>query len=188
MTSSIRGRAGFVACAILVTAAVFTSGGCADTTAGATVHTAANPAAHFGQYRTFSFAGAEAAPAGYAIAKRSVEVDGRLKALVQDALSSRGYVADSRGHADLVIVFAAGERTIPTHQDSEITADWEPSDETGHATEGKLIVDVFAGKTHVWHGSSRETVNPDHVDEPRLQAYVRELFASFPAAGASPRP
>ncbi len=174
---------------ISVLGVVIASTGCAPSlSTGATVHAEANPAARFDHYRTFSFGTPETAPRGYAMAARPVEVERRLKGLVEAALTEKGYVPSSTARGDIVVVFGAGQRDVQTHQESEVGAEWLPSDENSDSTQGKLVVDIFDGakSMRVWHGSSRETVNPDRINEQRLQAYVHELFSSFPEAKVSP--
>jgi hypothetical protein len=174
-------------------AVVLASTGCAQSVTtgdatGATVHAEANPAARFDHYRTFSFGTPENAPPGYLMAKRSVEVERRLQGLVEAALTEKGYLPAFTPRGDIVILFGTGQRDVQTHQQSDVGGEWLASDENTDSTEGKLVIDVFDGatKTHLWHGSSRETVNPDRINDQRLRAYVHELFSSFPDAKVRP--
>jgi hypothetical protein len=155
------------------------------TASGATIHTAINPAATFDRYRTFSFGPAEGPPAGYQMSPRSAEVRRRLQPLITAALVQKGYAAvPDKG--DLLVMFGSGLRDTSAPSVSSVSAGWLPDDENADFVEGSLVIDAFDGPSanRVWHGASRASINPDKIDDQRLQSSVQELLAAFPAASA----
>lgn len=148
------------------------------------VHTAVNPAASFSRYRTFSFGPSEGPPAGYQTAARTAEVQRRLRPLIAAALIQKGY-SEASATGDLVIMFGSGRREVVTHEVSSVSAGWLPDDENADFIEGSLVIDAFDGASlqRVWHGASRVAdINPDRIDDQRLQRSVQQLITAFPAA------
>jgi hypothetical protein len=159
------------------------------TTGGSTsVHTLANPAASFDQYRTFSFGPPEGPPVGYRVSPPSAEVQRRLQPLIAAALQQRGYVP-ATGKGDILIMFGSGRREESIHTVSDVRSDWAPDDENADFVEGSLVIDAFDGAKakKVWHGASRANIDPDRIDDQRLQRSVEELISSFPAASTTGR-
>jgi hypothetical protein len=151
--------------------------------AGISIHTAANPAASFDRYRTFSFGPSEGPPTGYQMSPRSAEVQRRLQPLIAAALVQKAYVlAPEKGY--LLIMFGSGLRDVSTHSVSSVGTGWLPDDENADFVEGSLVIDAFDGSsgTRVWHGASRANITPERIDDARLQRSTQELLAPFPAA------
>jgi hypothetical protein len=160
--------------------------GClASSGTGAGLHIVASPAARFDAYRTFSFGPPDGVPPGFQMTPRSAEVERHLRGLVEAVLAEKGYERAASGPGDVVVQLGAAQRQVETHDDGSINAGWLAADTTSDTIQGRLAVDLFdpALKARVWHGSSRETIDPEHVDETRLRAYVRELLAPLPPAG-----
>jgi hypothetical protein len=159
-------------------------------TTAATVgtHTAANPAASFEHYRTFSFGAPEGPPAGYAVSPRSAEVQRRARPIIQSMLAERGYTpVPAKG--DLTIMFGSGRRESSTHETSSVGEAWLPDDENQDFVEGALVIDAFdgAGGEKVWHGAMQANIDPDKLDDAQLQRSVQRLITAFPAADATVR-
>ena len=152
--------------------------------ASATLHSSINPAASFDSYRTFSFGSSGGPAAGYTTSARCAEVQRRLRPVILAALTQKGYVP-ATGSGDLTVLFGSGAREVG----SPIVEGWMPDDESADFVDGSLVVDAFdAAEGHlVWHGASRARLDPDRVDDDRIQRSVQELLSSFPpATGASP--
>jgi hypothetical protein len=164
---------------LLVALSAFGMAGCAQ---AVSIHTAANPAAHFEQYRTFTFAPAEGPPRGYQMPRRSPEVEQRLRALIAAALTQRGYLQGAT-KGDFLIMFGFGRRTIPVHEDSAVGGEWLPDDEDADFVEGSLVIDAFDSSSgaRVWHGACRGQNDLAHVDDALLQRTVSHLLAPFPS-------
>jgi hypothetical protein len=176
-----------IAVAFLVVSLTSVAGaGCASSGTGAGLHIVANPAARFGAYRTFSFGPPEGAPPGFQMTARSAEVQRRLRGLVEAVLAEKGYQPASTGPGDVIVELGAAQREVESRDDGSINAEWLAADTTVDTIQGRLAVDLFdpSLKARVWHGSSRETIDPEHIDAQRLQAYVRELLASLPPVAA----
>jgi hypothetical protein len=157
------------------------------TSATLSLHTATNPAASFGRFRTFSFGPPEGPPTGYG---SSPELRTLLRTLIATAMVRRGYsrVLDK---GDLLIKFAYGEResasvALPVdHPTTAVGPEWLPDDESADFVEDALVIDAFNGAgDRVWHGATKGEINPDRAEEQQLQSAVRSLIISFPEAGS----
>jgi hypothetical protein len=149
------------------------------------MHTATNPAVSFGAYRTFSFMSADGG--GYRMSARSTEVQRRLRPLIADTLTRKGYVAAS-GKGDIFILFGSGPRDASTTEASELTAGWLPDDEGADFVEGALVIDAFDGSdgNRVWHGAMRANIDPNRIDDELLARSVQNLLSLFPTPKTDP--
>ena len=151
-----------------------------------TVHTAANPAASFNRYATFSFGREESPPRGFQRSPHAPEVERRLEGMISVALAQRGYTLVP-GRGDFVVEFGAGRRDVVVHDSSDdVAGEWQPDDENADFVQGSLVIDAFDGGTsgRVWHGASRAQVDPNHINDAELKRSVDALLASFPARDA----
>ena len=141
--------------------------------ARAVATTVAAPHAPFEKYRTFSFGLAEPPKPGYEITPRSLEVQRRLRPLVQDELKGRGYTAsDSNG--DFIVKLVGGTGAEPN-----------PAAERAIATKmarGFIGLDIYdaATGTQVWQGSAFAEIDPDKIDDSLLKLGVTHMLAGFP--------
>ena len=109
-----------------------------------------------------------AAPGGYDVSSRTVDVQNRLTAVVGKALTDKGYVSVP-DHGDLIIVVAAGETT--TEQTRQLTtraaAVAGDRDETIIVPEGSLIIEAWDPAKHerVWRSAATGEVRSEGVDE-----------------------
>lgn len=151
------------------------------------VHAASVPAADFAQYRTYSFGVPEAAPVGYALTARSVEVERRLQPLIAAALEQKGYVASAGREGDMVVRFASGARERVVKRLSRMAT---AAGESAHHdyVEGDIVVDVFDGasRSQVFHGSASAEVDSVAIDDQLLGRAVRDMLATFPEERAVP--
>ncbi len=149
-----------------------------------TVETTSASVASFEPYRTFSFQLAHAAPGGFEVSPRTVDVQNRLTAIVGKALTDKGYVSVPE-HGDLIIVVAAGEGTSEqTRQLSRRAAAVAgDSEETIEVPEGSLVIEAFDPKRHerVWRSAATGEVKTSGIDEARLNDVVGTMLAQFPA-------
>jgi hypothetical protein len=150
-----------------------------------TVETTSASVASFQQYRTFSFQLPHAAPGGFDVSPRTIDVQNRLTAVVGKALTDKGYVSVP-DHGDLIIVVAAGEATKEetrqlTRRAAAVAGD---RDETIEVPEGSLVIEAFDPTKHerVWRSAATGEVRSEGIDETRLNSVVGTMLASFPAA------
>ncbi len=152
-----------------------------------TVHTVTNPAASFDHYRTFSFGSPEGPPRGYVVSPWSAEVRARVQPLIAAGLERKGY-AVVPGKADLVIQFGSGRHVVHVQPTQVREGDQDLVQEPHFdydVVEGSLVIDAVdaTNGVRVWHGSGRADVDPDRVDETRLERSVTALLSAFPPAG-----
>lgn len=145
----------------------------------------------FSGYHTFALGiGGEGPPRGYETSPRYAAVQERLAPLITAALREKGYTLTS-GHPDFFVLFGSGRRRVADHQTSDDVGGngWLPVDENADLVEGAVVIDAFDGATtqQIWHGASQTRIDPDHLDDARLQKSVADLIAAFPpAAGSHP--
>lgn len=140
----------------------------------------AAPHAPFAQYRTFSFGLAEPPKPGYEVTPQSLEVQRRLRPLVEAELKQRGYAA-SDANGDLIVRLLGGTGAASTKQPAERAI------ETGLAR-GFIGLDIYDGATgaQVWQGSAFAEIDPDKIDDSLLKLGVTHMLADFPRkSGAS---
>jgi hypothetical protein len=143
-----------------------------------------NPGASFDRYKTFSVAPAERPPNDYQSSWATPEVRRRVVPLVTAALTARGYLPAS-GEGDFVVVCGSGRRTVHPGELDYATNAWLPDDEDTDLVVGALVIDAFDAATgvRIWHGADQVKIDPDRIDEGRLERSVAEIFALFPRAG-----
>ena len=141
--------------------------------AHAVATTVAAPHAPFAKYRTFSFGLAEPPKPGYEITRGSLDVQRRLRPLVQDELKERGYTA-SDANGDFIVKLAGGTGPVPNPAPDRAIA-------TGIAR-GFIGLDIYDGATgtQVWQGSAFAEIDPDKVDDSLLKLGVTHMLAGFP--------
>jgi hypothetical protein len=61
-----------------------------------------------------------------------------------------------------------------------------PDDEDADFVEGSLVIDAFDGTydNRVWHGAMRANIEPDRIDDAKLQRLVQDLLSLFPGPTA----
>jgi Domain of unknown function (DUF4136) len=138
----------------------------------------AAPHASFTSYRTFSFGLSDQPKSGYEVTARSLEVQRRLRPLVQQVLQERGYLEDA-AKGDLVVKLATGTGAVPNRTAEHAIA-------TGLA-QGFIGIDIYDGSTggEVWQGSAFAEIDPDKVDDSLLKMGVSHMLADFPARSAA---
>ena len=138
----------------------------------------ASPHASFASYHTFSFGLADQPKPGYEVTPRSLEVQRRLRPLVQDALQGRGYTEDTP-KGDFIVKLATGTGEEPSRGAEHAIA-------TGLA-QGYIGIDIYDGSTggEVWQGSAFAEIDPEKVDDSLLKMGVSHMLANFPARDAA---
>jgi hypothetical protein len=137
----------------------------------------AAPHASFASYHTFSFGLSDQPKSGYEVTPRSLEVQRRLRPLVQEALQGRGYMEDT-AKGDFVVKLATGTGLAPSPGAEHAAA-------TGLA-QGFIGIDIYDGSTggEVWQGSAFAEIDPEKVDDSLLKMGVVHMLANFPARDA----
>lgn len=138
----------------------------------------AAPHASFASYHTFSFGLSDQPKSGYEVTPRSLEVQRRLRPLVQEALQGRGYMEDAV-KGDFVVKLATGTGLSPS-------TGAEHAIPTGLA-QGFIGIDIYDGSTggEVWQGSAFAEVDPEKVDDSLLKMGVAHMLENFPARDAA---
>ena len=141
--------------------------------ARAVATTVAAPHASFAKYRTYSFGIAEPPKPGYEITPASLDVQRRLRPLVEGELKQRGYTA-SDANGDFIVKLAGGTGPVPS-----------PAPERATATaiaRGFIGLDIYdaATGTQVWQGSAFAEIDPDKIDDSLLKLGVTHMLAGFP--------
>ncbi len=133
----------------------------------------AAPHASFTSYRTFSFGLSDQPKSGYEVTPRSLEVQRRLRPLVEAALQERGYMEDT-AKGDFVVKLATGTGEVPSPAADRASA-------TGLA-QGFIGIDIYDGSTggEVWQGSAFAEIDPEKVDDSLLKMGVSHILANFP--------
>lgn len=148
------------------------------------VETAQSPTAHFNRYRTYAFE-PEGAPSGFAGSAHSAYVKVRLESLTETILESKGYVPAADAPPDMTILVLAGRRKA-----ERWVSDPSSPRFARHGTlrevdivEGSFVIEVVDTTTGdvLWQGSACLEVEPNTVDEKRLQRAATEVLASLPA-------
>ena len=136
--------------------------------------TVAAPHASFAQYRTFSFGLAEPPKPGYEVTPQSLEVQRRLRPLVQEELKERGYTASDE-NGDLIVKLLGGTGAASTTQGAERAI------ATGLAR-GFIGVDIYdrANGAQVWQGSAFAEIDPEKIDDSLLKLGVTHMLGGFP--------
>jgi hypothetical protein len=172
------------AIAVVLFAGMVTACGAAASSSGRSVQSETAANAPFTQYHTFAFRLAGAPPPPFHVSARSFEVENRMRPLIVAELQGKGYV-ETTGDAkpDFLVRFASGynQEAGPSQGEpgGSVPA---PKD----IDKGQLVIDVFDASTEaqVWHGTAEAIVNPDKIDDQRLQAGVKQVLVSFPARSA----
>jgi hypothetical protein len=155
---------------------------CEATTSSAPsqVHTVSAQVDAFAQYHTFGFLLPAAPPPPYQASARSFEVERRAREMVTAELARRGY-SEATASPDFLVRLSSG--TAKVDKPEPTTTSGGNENEPHVVTAGELIVDAFDRSTgqQVWHGTARAEVDPQKIDEPKLQAAVQQMFAPFPA-------
>ena len=137
----------------------------------------AAPNASFASYRTFSFGLADQPKTGYEVTPRSLEVQRRLRPLVQEALQGRGYQEDAKG--DFVVKLATGTGSVQ-----------RPGAERVIGTplaQGYIGIDIYDASSggEVWQGSAFAEIDPEKVDDSLLKMGVAHMLENFPPRDAA---
>lgn len=152
---------------------------------GRVVHTETAPSAPFARYHTFAFRLASTPPSPFTVSARSFEVERRMRLLIVNELLSKGYVEQTGdGPPDFFLRIASGYSKETVSSNAEPGSEWSPPKR--EIQKGEIVIDAFdaASDTHVWHGSSVAEVDPEKIDDTRLQSGVRQVMLTFPARGA----
>jgi Domain of unknown function (DUF4136) len=154
--------------------------------------TVVSPHASLAAYKTFSFGLSDQPKTGYEVTARSLEVQRRLRSVLQTALERRGYVL-SETKGDFIIKLAAGTGPEAFHDDSgrhrgvdgaelndELGA--ERATPTGLAR-GYIGINIYDGSTGtaVWQGSAFAEIDPAKIDDSMLAMGVSHMLQDFPA-------
>jgi hypothetical protein len=138
----------------------------------------ASPRASFAQYQTFSFGLADPPKPGYEVTQRSLEVERRLRPLVQDVLKRRGY-AEGDANGDFIVKLATGTGTAPIRGE-------ERSGSTDLAR-GYIGIDIYdrLSGAQVWQGSAFAEIDPQKIDDSLMRLGVTHMLADFPTRAAT---
>jgi len=133
----------------------------------------AAPNASFASYHTFSFGLSDQPKTGYEVTARSLEVQRRLRPLVQEALQGRGYQEDDT-KGDFVVKLATGTGAV-----------LRPGAERVVGTplaQGYIGIDIYDASSggQVWQGSAFAEIDPEKVDDSLLKMGVAHMLATFP--------
>ena len=145
---------------------------------GPNVQTVVSPSAPLAAYRTFSFGFTEDPPASYETSARSLEVERRVRELLDGAFRAKGYVQDDTD-PNFVVRFAAG---IQQGQDASYFEDATSLTSFGLPL-GEINVRIFdaSSKTEVWRGSAVSHIDlSKDIDNGLLKRAVQGVLASFP--------
>jgi hypothetical protein len=141
-------------------------------------HVAA-PNASFASYHSFAFGLAEPPRAGYEVTPRSLEVQGRLRALVKKALEERDF-RETTDKADVVVKLSTGTGSgwrRPTNESSELV----PPERGQAVALGFLGIDIYAAAsgTQLWQGSAFAEIDPMTIDDALLRRGVDHMLEGF---------
>jgi hypothetical protein len=125
-------------------------------------------------YDTFSFGLSDQPKPGYEVTSRSLEVQRRLRPVVQAALVARGYV-ESDTESDFVIKLATGTGPVPV---ANVQRSAPSPLARGYIGIG--IYDRRSG-TEVWHGSAFAEIDPIQIDDGLLRMGVEHMFSGLPS-------
>jgi hypothetical protein len=144
------------------------------------IHTVSAQVATFASYRTFGFLLAATPPPPYQPSARSFEVERRVREMVTAELAHRGY-SEATASPDFLVRLSSG--TAKVDKPEPTTTSGGNENDTHPVTLGEIVVDAFDRSTgqQVWHGTARAEIDPQKIDEPKLQAAVQQMFAPFPA-------
>jgi len=131
------------------------------------------PQAPIAKYRTFAFGTSDAPHEGFDVSPRSLEVQRRLKPLVEAGLQGHGYVEDA-SKADFVVKLASGTMEQPSKPEERAVAVPPP-----HGYIGIDIYDASTG-TEVWQGSAFAEIDLEKIDDSLLKMGVEHMLSSFP--------
>jgi hypothetical protein len=145
----------------------------------ARVQTTSAGAAVFAPFRTFGFRLAGEPSPPYELSARSFEVERRVRDLVASELARKGY-SETGPDADLLVRISSG--TVREDKPEPITTSGGTENESQPTTEDEIVVDAFDRATaqQVWHGTAQAEVDPQRINEPALQADVRQMLTPFP--------
>jgi hypothetical protein len=142
----------------------------------------AAPDVSFASYRTFSFGLAEPPRPGYEVTPRSLEVQGRLRALVKAALEDRG-LTETTDEADVVVKLATGSASgYQLRASSQGSGAIAPEREPGPVPAvGFLGIDLYARATgnQIWKGSAFAEIDPVKIDDVLLRLGVDHMLSGF---------
>jgi hypothetical protein len=166
---------------MLVSAA--TLGSCAP---NVELHTSSLTTTPFARYRTFSLGDPEGAPEGYTTSRRSEDVRRRLGPLIITVLQEKGYKL-ATGKGDFIVTYGSGRRNA-TILHPERSFDLADENHEDDFVEGSIVLDVFDGANdgQVWHGATRAGINPEMIDQSRLERSTRLLLGRYPSATVPP--
>jgi len=140
---------------------------------GPEIATVTAPNGDIARHRSFSFGLTKAAPTGFEDSPRTFEVDRRVRELITEALTQKGYV-ETRDQGDILIRFGAGDHEV-IHGDQVL-------DQTQHDF-GRLDIDAYdaATKLELWRAVAVVEINPKRIDDVAVTRSVRGAMATFPA-------
>ena len=147
--------------------------------AGPSISTQAAPGVNFSSYKTYSWVQAQAPAGGNPITYQQIMAD------IDTALAGKGYTkAPANGDISLVLTLGAREKT-----DVESWGRFGLQTSVYQYTQGQLSLDAFDTKTSqaLWHGQTSQTINPDKVNQSKVDAAISKLMAQFPATAAPAR-
>ncbi len=146
---------------------------------GPDVESVASASAPLAEYHTFTFGFTEHPPTAYQASARSLEVERRVRGLIDVALREKGYVEDDT-KPNFVVRFGAGtqhqEEMVPDMEDPTVSA-------SDGLSLGKINVRIFdaSNKTEVWRGSAVSHIDLTRdIDNSVLQRAVQGILKSFP--------
>jgi hypothetical protein len=172
------------AIAILLVAGIAACQATTTSSGSPQVRTTSAEVATFAPFRTFGFRLATEPPAPYQVSSRSFDVERRVRDLVTAELERKGYTEGP--NADFLVRISSG--TAQADETQPTTTSGGNENQPQAVTAGAVIVDAFDGSTsqQVWHGTAQAVIDPQRVDEARLETAVRQMLAPFPARSAPP--
>ena len=153
---------------------------CQTQTPGLRVETVMSTEAPFSRYRSFSFGLADNPPTGFQVSSGSLDVENRLRPLVEGALARKGY-AEDRAEADFVVRLGAGTAEVSDTDMQRCTVD--DYDCVGQSMHGLAVaIDMYDTATgaHVWHGATNLALARSRFDDELLNNIVATAFVELP--------
>jgi hypothetical protein len=126
-------------------------------------------------FRTYRFGFAEQPPAGFQISSRALDVEQKMRDLVAAVLQRKGFEqVDAK--SDFVVRLSAGTLR---EEVSKVAPDGVESE---HVLRGEIVINAYDSnkETQLWHGAATAVINPDRINDARLQTAVEQIMSSFP--------
>jgi hypothetical protein len=133
------------------------------------------------RHKTYSRADAKEAPSTYVKGELTPEVLDAVGAVVDEALTQKGYVAADE-KAELFVRISAGTRDVKSAMGSAGRAGAGQQTDTQRG----IVVDIFdrASNEQLFHGYALYEADPEVVDQSKIRAAVTSTLSTVPRSSA----